>query len=408
MNPNQNYDVLIFSIFGRNTWLAAQLRALGYTVAFLDLTSLFQKGTPEDWEGPFPQVFTDTMERSYCQSLTDQDEYEVLLRGPSIRIKKLGLFEFKADHSRYLVHKWGQEGLWFHETEEMPFLEPPKNLKYPSLWLKGLLKEWRSTTLNPMRESLYLNTPEFPLSSHYVVRHPSREGYLNNSAWLETVGVDIVPVSSWWKCAQESNKKWVLKFENDMVKAQADHLIIGLSSYELHRFSGQLDLGQNKMKVPKGFWTRWTGTCASTEKLAFVPSYSMYLSDLEMGLCNENLIIVIKRPNQQIDVWACITTEVFSEQSFVENTQNEILKNLKNFVPEFFDLKLDSPRLGSDLYSFWPVYDKTLPTLKGKRSLILDNPEVWPGLDNYSRYVFQKNIIQSFKDDIEVDKGVEL
>ena len=70
-----------------------------------------------------------------------------------------------------------------------------------------------------------------------------------------------------------------------------------------------------------------------------------------MGLCNENLITVIKRPNQQLDVWACVTTEVFSEQSFVENTQNEILKNLKNFVPEFFDLKLDSPRLGSDLYS---------------------------------------------------------
>lgn len=408
MNPNQNYDILIFSIFGRNTWLAAQLRALGYTVAFLDLTSLFQKGTPEDWEGPFPQVFTDSMERSYCQSLTDQDEYEVLLRGPSLRIKKLGLFEFKADHSRYLVHKWEQEGLWFHENEAPPFSEPPKNSKYTSLWLKGFLKAWRSTTLNPMHETLYLSTPEFPLSSHYVVRHPTREGYLSSSAWLETVGVDLIPVSSWWKCAQDSNKKWVLKFENDMVKAQAEHLIIGLSSYELHRFSGQLNLGENIMKLPKGFWTRWTGSCAETDKLSYMPTYSMYLSDLEMGLCNENLITVIKRPNNQLDVWACVTTEVFSEQEFLDETQNQILKNLKSFVPELHDLKLESPRLGSDLYSFWPVYDQVQSHYKGKKPLILDNPEAWGGLDNYSRYTFQKQIIQSFKDDIEIDKGVEL
>lgn len=408
MNTAKNYDVLIFSIFGRNTWLAAQLRALGYTVAFFDLTSLFQKGTPEDWEGPFPHIFTDSMERSYCQSLTDQDEYEVLLRGPSLKIKKQGLFEFKADHSRYLVHKWQQEGLWFQESETAPFSEPPKNMKYSSLWLKSFLKEWRSTTLKPMNESVHMKTPEFPLNSHYVVRHPSREGYLNNAAWLETVGVDLIPVSSWWKCGQDNNKKWVLKFENEMIKAQAEHLIIGLSSYELHRFSGQLSLGENNVKVPKAFWTRWTGTCADTEKLSYVPTYSMYLSDLEMGLFNENLITVIKRPNQQMDIWACVTSEVLSEQGFLDDAQMQILKNLKNFVPELYDLKMEGPRLGSDLYSFWPVYDEVFLPYKGKRSLIFDSPEAWLGLDNYSRYIFQKNLLESFKDDIEFDKGAEL
>lgn len=403
-----NYDILVFSVFGRNTWLAAQLRALGYTVAFMDLTSLFQKGLPEDWEGPFPHIFTDLMERSYCQSLTDQDEYEVLLRGPSLKVRGLGLLEFKADHSRYLIHKWQQEGLWYFEEDEAP-VPSPKTTSYQSLWLKSFLKQWRATALRPLSESKNKHIPEFPMNSHYVARHPTREGFLNSSRWLETVGVDIIPVSSWWKCGQDSStKKWTLKFDNDVIKAQADHFILGLSSYELHRFSGQLDLGENDVKVPKGFWSRWSGKCADEEKLDYVPAYSMFLSDIEMGLCNENLITVIKRPNKQLDIWACVTTEVLSQQSFLEQLQAEIAKNLKGFVPEFHDLKIEGPRLGSDLYSFWPVYGDVTAQAKGKRSLILDNPESWMGLDNYSRYMFQKNIIQSFKDEIEVDKGATL
>ena len=48
----QKFDVLIFSLFGRNHWLASQLKSAGMKVALMDLTPLYQNGLAEDWEGP--------------------------------------------------------------------------------------------------------------------------------------------------------------------------------------------------------------------------------------------------------------------------------------------------------------------------------------------------------------------
>lgn len=404
------YDILIFSIFGRNTWLAAQLRALGLRVAFFDLTSLFQKGSPDDWEGPFPLIFSDSMERSYSQSFTEQDEFDVLMRGPSLKLKGQGVLEFKSDHAKYVTHRWGQEGLWFFEGENLGYgPEISKKATYNNLWLKAFLKQWRSSVLRPLNQLLQKSDiPEFALNSHYVVRHTTRDGFLNANAWLKSVGVDVLPVSSWWRCGYEADRKaWVLKLDSDTEALQAEQLILGLTSYELHRFSGQLDLEEKTVRMPKGFWSRWRGTCADTDKLAYVPTYTMYLNDIEMGLCNENLITVIKRPNNELDVWACVTTEVLSRQEFLDELQAQVLDKVKKAVPEFHDLKLQNLKLGSDLYSFWPVYDQRQTSAHHKH-VIMDQPEVWPALDNYSRYKFSLDIIKGFKDEVELEQGASL
>lgn len=401
----KQYDVLVFSLFGRNTWLAGQLSALGLKVAFFDMTSLFQKGLAEDWEGPFPLIFTDSMARSYSQSLTEQDNYEVLVRGPSFRVKGKGLLEFKADHARFLTHKWEQLGLWFFE-EDKSGLEAPRHTEYKSLWLKYFLKQWRSSVLNSLGQASTLDIPEFPLNSHYVVRHVSRRGFMENSAWLREVGVDVLPISSWWKCQfDKSEKQWSFQVESEETEIKAKQLILGLTSYELHRFSGQFEFKQNEVKIPKAFWTRWKAQCSgSADKLDYVPTYSMFLSDIEMGLCNENLITVIKRPDKQLDIWACLTTEVLSQQSFQDNVQEIIKKRIKEFVPEFYDLEFEGLRLGSDLYSFWPLYESHDKAPKDTSAqLIYDNPESWPALDNYSRYIYQSKIIDGFKQRLEAE-----
>jgi hypothetical protein len=387
----QKFDVLIFSLFGRNHWLASQLKSSGLKVALMDLTPLYQKGLAEDWEGPYPLIFPDSVARSYSQSLTDQDRSELLHRGPSLRVKGKGLFEFKSDHASYILNRWNQKGLWMSEDDK-PFNE---SAEFQNLWLKAFLKQWRSNTLKSLRE-VDSQIAEFPLNSNYILRQPSRRGYMENSNWLKDTGVEVLTTTQWWQLNFKNNQ-WDLFLNQDDEPIHAQKLILGLTSYELQKYSGQLSVPDFDMTVPTAFWVRWRAQVANLEALDFIPSYSMYLSDPEFGVFSENLITLIKRPNNDLDVWACLSTEALSSYEFQQSLQKSIQEKLKSFVPELAGITLEDLRLGSDLFSFWPLYKQKIPKQKEKYNLILDSPESWSASDSHSRYLCQLELIESLK-----------
>lgn len=389
----QKFDVLIFSIFGRNHWLAAQLKSAGLTVALMDLTSLFQKGLAEDWEGPFPLIFPDHVARSYSQSFTDQDRSELLHRGPSLRIKGRGLLEFKSDHIEYMLNHMDQKGVWVSEEDGRPQIKST-DFEFKSLWLKSFLKQWRSTTLRSLR-STEETIQDFPLNSNYVLRHPSRRGYVESAAWLTDSGVEVLKPNPWWRCEYDSNaNQWKLRFDQDELEIQAKNFILGLTSYELHKFSGQISPNQ-ELVTPQAFWVRWRGVVNNQNALNFIPTYSMYLSDPEFGVYSENFFTVIKRNQQEIDIWACLPYEALSQVEFQTEIRSAIEEKLGQYVPELKNIQMDDLRMGSDLFSFWPVYKNRLDPQNLKMSLYLDSPESWLGLDNYSRYIYQTQLIET-------------
>lgn len=397
----QKFDVLIFSLFGRNHWLASQLKSAGLKVALMDLTPLYQKGLAEDWEGPYPLIFADSVARSYSQSLTDQDRSELLHRGPSLRVKGKGVFEFKSDHAHYILDRWLQKGLWMSEDDK-PFSEPSE---FKHVWLKALLKQWRSNTLKSLRE-VDSEIPEFPVNANYVLRQPSRRGYVESSNWLQDTGVELLETTQWWRLNSKDGA-WELFLNQDEQPIEAQRLILGLTSYELQKYSGQLNIPEFDMNVPSAFWVRFRAQVPVTEVLEFIPSYSMYLSDPEFGVFSENFITLIKRPNNDLDVWACLSTESLSSYEFQQSLQKSIEQKLRSFVPELESLVLEDLRLGSDLFSFWPLYKdrpKTKkPKQKNKFNLILDSPESWPASDSHSRYLSQLQLIEDLKQEISVE-----
>jgi hypothetical protein len=398
----QKFDILIFSLFGRNHWLASQLRSSGLSVALMDLTPLFQKGLAEDWEGPFPLIFPDAVARSYSQSLTDQDRSELLNRGPSLRVRGLGLFEFKSDHASYILNRWGQQGLWNSE-DEGPSQQKASEVDFQSTWLMSFLKQWRSSTLKSLRD-VDTQIPEFPLNANYILRQPSRRGYMESSAWLTDTGVEVLNASQWWRLQPNKDGGWELTINEENETIQAKKLILGLTSYELQKFSGQMNIPGFNLITPAAFWVRWRGKTANLAGLDFIPSYSMFLSDPEFGIYSENMITLIKRSNNDLDVWACLSNEALTNYEFQSSIQKSISDKLKSFVPELEDLELEDLRMGSDLFSFWPLYkSKTLPVTPlaaQKLNLVFDSPESWSALDNYSRYTLQVQLIESLKKEL--------
>ncbi len=378
-------------MFGRNHWLASQLKSAGFSVALMDLTSLFQKGLAEDWEGPFPLIFPDHVARSYSQSFTDQDRSELLHRGPSLRIKGRGLLEFKSDHIEYMLNRMDQKGVWISEEDGRPNIKPTEH-EFKSLWLKSFFKQWRSTTLRSLRATEE-GIPDFPLNSNYVLRHPSRRGYVESAAWLTDTGVEVLKPNPWWRCEFDSNL-WKLRFDQDELEVHASHFILGLTSYELHKFSGQLTPSL-ELVTPQAFWVRWRGVVNTPTALNFLPTYSMFLSDPEFGVYSENFFTVIKRSQQEIDVWACLSYEALSQVNFQTEIRTLIEEKLGQFVPELKNIQMDDLRMGSDLFSFWPVYKNRQESKNLKMNLHLDSPESWLGLDNYSRYIFQTQLIEN-------------
>ena len=406
---DQTYDVLIFSLFGRNHWLASQLKSQGLKVALFDFSPLFYKGLAEDWEGPFPLIFPDDVARSNSQSFKDQDRFETIHQGPSLRVKGLGVFEFKSSHGPYALSQWGQKGLWMYQEDQVP--EPYKTQSNKSkeglseYWLSLFLRQWRSSRLTSL-ENVPEDIPSFPLNANFILRHPSRRGFIESSVWLNDIGVQTLPSSSWWKCVFKENQ-WMLTMKEQDVQVKAKQLVLGLTSYELFKFSGQLEIPQEDVYPPSAFWIRWRGRVKDPSKLSYVPLYSMFLADPEIGIYNENFVSVIQRSQGEVDVWSCLSCEVLSQKGFHENLKKSILNQLKKFVPEFGTLRLDELRLGSDLFSFWPLYRKNKPVFNPSLRLILDSPETWPGLDNYSRYIHQTKIIESFKEGSPFARGVE-
>ncbi len=407
------YDVLIFSVFGRNHWLASQLKSVGLSVALMDLTALYQKGLAEDWEGPLPLIFPDSMARSYSQSLVDQDRSELLNRGPSLRVKGKGLLEFKSDHAGYVLDSWQQSGLWLTEEDQKPdanqtdkaIKKKINELEFKNTWLKALLKQWRSNTLKSLRD-VDQNSPEFPLNANYVLRQPSRRGYMESSSWLKDTGVVVLPTPSWWRLNLETGGKWSLSLKGASETTEslgptlrADKFILGLTSYELHKFSGQFNIPEFELKTPTAFWVRWRGKVSRPESLDFIPSYSMYLSNPEFGVFSENMITVIKRPNGDLDIWACLSIESLSDPNFQDSIKETMEKKLQSFVPEFEGLELEDLRLGSDLFSFWPLYKYKSTSVHQKLNLITDSPETWLALDTHSRYLGQLKLIEELKND---------
>lgn len=394
----QKFDVLIFSLFGRNHWLASQLKSVGLRVALMDLTPLYQNGLAEDWEGPFPLVFPDSAARSYSQSYTDQDRSELLARGPSLRVRGQGLFEFKSDHAYYILDRWHQKGIWMAEEDGPPNLKL-SDYRFQSLWLRAFLKQWRSTTLKSLRD-IDEKIPEFPLNSNYVLRQPSRRGYLESASWLKDTGVEVLPVTQWWRLQQKSDG-WSLSLNsNDEETLVARKFILGLTSYELQKFSAQMKLDKFEITTPTAFWVRWRARTANLPGLDFIPNYSMYLSDPEFGVFSENLVTFIKRPTGALDVWACLSVEALSDESFLNGTQTAVRDRLRSFVPELADLELEDLKMGSDLFSFWPLYKKNLPVHEIKSNLFIDSPESWPALDNHTRYLGQLQLIEMLKKEL--------
>ncbi len=387
----KNFDILIFSLFGRNHWLASQLKSAGMKVALMDLTPLYQKGLVEDWEGPYPLIFSDSVARSYSQSLTDQDRSELLSRGPSLRVKGKGVFEFKSDHAEYILNRWSQKGLWMSEDDK-PFTDA---VEFQNLWLKAFLKQWRSNTLKSL-SGVDPSIQEFPINSNYVLRQPSRRGYMESSTWLKDTGVEVLETTQWWQLNFKNNG-WELFLNQDDTPIVAHKFILGLTSYELQKYSGQINVPEFDLIMPAAFWVRWRAQVPQLEALDFIPSYSMYLSDPEFGVFSENMITLIKRPNNDLDVWACLSTEALSAFEFQQSLQKSIELKLQGFVPELEGLVLEDLRLGSDLFSFWPLYKQKNPAKKIKYNLVIDSPESWSASDSHSRYISQLQMIEHLK-----------
>lgn len=388
----QKFDVLIFSIFGRNHWLASQLKSSGFSVALMDLTSLFQKGLAEDWEGPFPLIFPDHVARSYSQSFTEQDRSELLHRGPSLRLKGRGLLEFKSDHVEYMLNRMDQKGIWVYEEDGRPEIKT-SDLEFKSLWLKAFLKQWRSSTLRSLRTTED-QIQEFPLNSNYVLRHPSRRGYVESADWLKDTGVEVLQPTAWWSCEMDKNE-WHLTFNQEGKDIVGKTFILGLTSYEMQKFSGQFKPNL-EIKEPQAFWVRWRALTSNSEALDFIPSYSMFLSDPEFGVYSENFFTLIKRNQNEFDVWACLSTEALTHTGFQQEIKILIQDKIGQFVPELKDIQLEDLRMGSDLFSFWPIYKNRWAPENPKLNMFIDSPESWFGLDNYSRYQFQKQWVENF------------
>lgn len=404
----QKFDVLIFSIFGRNHWLASQLKSSGLSVALMDLTPVFQKGLAEDWEGPFPLIFPDSVSRTYSQSFTDQDRSELLHRGPSLRVKGQGVFEFKSDHAEYILDRWKQKGIWVSDEDGTPQLKLSE-VDFKEVWLRSFLKQWRSSTLKSLRE-VDEQIADFPLNSNYVLRQPSRRGYMESANWLLDTGVEVLSANQWWRLSTSNQGKasdksrqsdgFELSLNNAEITIHAKKLIMGLTSYELQKFSGQVNLPEYKLKIPSAFWVRWRAKVPEASRLDFIPSYSMFFSDPEFGIFSENLITLIKRGSGDLDVWACLSIESLLNFQFQQSIQNSIESKLRSFVPEFGDLSLEDLRMGSDLFSVWPLYKELQPATHNKSNFIYDSPESWRGLDNYSRYLVQVQLIESLKKEL--------
>lgn len=423
MNPR----VVVISAFGRGNWLAAECSSLGLESQLVDLTEGLGRWAPEDWEGPFGYLQSESLSQSQKMRLDEEDYSESIEDGLVIWLKS-GPLDLRGSHSQYLFEKreishlvseyvanYGQltaknRGEARKQIEALPFRDN---------WFAAFAHAYASPVAAEHVENLKYGEPS-PLFSPYFVRRVSRRGAEKSLNWVETQGVKIYQKAKLKDISYSGKSVSSIEIESDWSGViNADQFIFCLSSLELQRLNpkvGQMLFPSGAIK-PEWVWLRYRIQMQAPEIASGLPLKFVVIEDLALPWYHENYQLIQKTTSQDaFDVWVKIPNSLRFQKTYIEEIGRKITEILASRVPTSNPVIVDMPQ---DY-----VYDEAIlgparfaqltPESKAKLKRLncsnfhFDGPELWNSLDWNGQFQHQSELFANVKAwKLEYDRKLE-
>ena len=382
-----SFDVLILSAFGRGHWLACALQSEGLKVGLVDISTLFEGWTPEDWEGPFG-FFHDGFQLSQMDFLMAGDVVEsspvgfvfwlpsgpLELRGPlyAHRSRALGL------HERVKRELQSQKSL--SEEERKKWQENCLEESFSEFWPIYMAHQMSASRFLPKPQFPWEGAEPLPLFAPFFIRYTTANGYERALDYISRKGVSVfscskIPEFGFSKTNSKTKPKkleWIELEGGTGAKAKAKakaetetetetrigsgggerlksrFFVSTLSGEESHFIHPSI----GKALFPEGFaksewsWVRYRLQLEDSPQSKVLPLHFVLLQDIYAPWTHDNLALIQRTffPNV-FNLWLRLSSERRFDPSYLDQQVKKVLhfwqSNLLNINMKVLDYPLE-------------------------------------------------------------------
>lgn len=317
MSESSGDQVVVVSVFGRGSWMAAELQNKGLKVVYIDLSEKMGIWPPEDLEGPFGIYHNEKIPLSYLKHLNAFSPFRALESGLTVWTKDLPL-ELKSPVIR--------------EQLTARQITPPENpmqtrKPFSEEWLASFCHQWGYSVYHPSTETPRRKTLS-PYLKDFAVRNPTRSDSMKILELLKSSSVKVITQAEILDLSFEGRQKIqgleIQGKEKGIVKA--DFLVWCLSSEETQFVSKKLFKHLfHEVKETEWSWLRFRFQFQDCLELGVLPEHFNLIADVFSPWTHANWIICQRTAiSTQIDAWIRIPSLQRFNKSYLNSRSLQI------------------------------------------------------------------------------------
>ncbi len=374
--------------------MAWELAQANLKVQLIDLSASLGRWTPEDWEGPFGFVKSESLSPSQLSRIQEEDDIDPVHEGWTFWVPDGPL------DTRGPLESWFLAGpLHFSDPSERQFDKAWPRLLSQSLSANVYYENWDALQ----------SKARLDLFSPFFVHRVSRRGFQNSLEWCRKKGVEVFENASLIDVQVESTQMNGVEISSEFKGVlQGQQFVWCLTSHETKKLQSRVA----ERLYPKGVlesdwsWIRYRFSIDLGIYQKVVPLHSVLIADLNLPWTHTNLLILQRTVKpEHFDVWMRVPTHHRFQRAYLEKMAEGILEVLKQKLPHSENQVLEMPQdylydfneLGPSLFPVFSFEKLIGLSLKRFTNMAYDGPEHWQSLDWNGRFERQGQIVAAMR-----------
>ncbi|MBX7230795.1 MAG: hypothetical protein K1X29_01790 [Bdellovibrionales bacterium] len=408
---NLDYDVAVFSAFGRGNWMATELANRGFKVQLFDVTTSLGRWAPEDWEGPFGFFQSNELSESQLLHLQQESYVDPVRRGFSLWPAE-GPMDFRGPLISYhletiealkIAKKYLPENpLTLKEKEALK--DQLFGMDYQQTWVVQFAHQLAATRYQNNAVAMNFGDP-LPLGSPFALRRVSRKSLQVALENCQKQGVETyseVKIEDVSIASRDCVGVQISGPISRVVKAKNYVWCLSGAETKTLSISASLHLYPRGILSAQWNWMRWRIQGNDERYKEVLPLHWVMIGDVNLSWTHDNLLIVQRcEVSSLFDVWCRVPVSCRFQRNYLESLAQKIENFVNQRIPQFQARVQNQPQdyhyneedLGPPLF---PVFDShqwlnwsALPL----KNFFHDGVEWIKNMDWTGRMLNQTNII---------------
>ncbi len=385
-----HFDVILVSSFGQLEALACELGRSGLNTLIIDVTDRLGLWPLEDREGPFGEIFSDSVMGAWQEISSLGDLPVACEMGQVIWTSSMGPVALRGP---LIQHQMKTRG-WKNSQSPISQMND-----FNSQWLAWLSRSFYDTRFHSWDPEL-LKTPKVEIENSLSIRFPTRSGLTARREWLKSQGVQVWVDADILDVMDVYSGLEVRGPVSGVIKTQS--LVWGLTSYETDHMSFRVreKIFGSEVNKPDWAWIRYRLSVDNPELTQGWPHHMLMIENPALPLTHSDLIVMQRTVlNNQFDAWIRIPDSKRFHQAYLQRMKDEIKNKIQTRLPKLkFEFIFEPQELSYTSKELGPrpssQYNEKLRLRKtNHKNLFFDGPEVWPHFSNLSLFQNQKRIL---------------